>query len=189
MNKDKTEDMLYDGFHKIRKVVATIKGKEVIREQLVIKPGVAALIIDENDRIALVKQYRPVPNITSYELPAGILDKPHLTEIETLLEELQEECELSLDDIISYNEQPIDEYYMVVGSSDSKLKIFEIRVKAQKELVKLVDDVDVDCVMWCTFEEVGELIKNKSIQDSKTKNAFNYLKIKKLEKELSQYKK
>lgn len=188
MNKDKSEEMLYDGFHKIKKVVGTVKGKEVIREELVIKPGLAALVIDENERMALVKQYRPVPKITSYELPAGLLDKPHLTEIETLLEELQEECELSLDDIISYNETPIDEYYMVVGSSGSKLKIFEVQVKAQTELTKMVNDVDVDCVMWCTFEEVEELIKNKSIQDSKTKNAFNYWKIKRLEKELSQYK-
>ena len=174
------EEKVYDGFHKIIKVKALMKGKEVWRERLVLKSAVAAFMLDENDRMALVTQFRPVPNVYTMELPAGLLDKEGLTPLETLIEEISEECHLGIEDILECNEKPIYEYYMTVGSSDAKLKMFEFKVKEQKELEKEVDDVDVDKVGWYTFEEVENFIREGKIQDNKTLLAFNYWTIKRL---------
>lgn len=181
----KNEEIAYSGFHKIIKIETEMKGKLVFREKLVLKEGVAAFIVDENERLALVKQYRPVAGVYTYELPAGLLDKPGLTPLETLMEELEEECQLSREDILNYNENPIHEYYMIVGSSDAKIRIFSFKVKAQTELVKQVDDVDVDNVYWMTFEEVETLINNGIIVDGKTITAYYYWKTKRLEQRLA----
>ena len=185
---EKKEEVAYKGFHEIIKMETEMKGKKVFREKLVLKEGVAAFLLDENERIALVKQYRPVAGVYTYELPAGLLDKPHLTAIETLIEELEEECQLSPSDILSYSETPIHKYYMIVGSSDAKIELYAFKVKAQTELNKEVDDVDVDSVLWLTFDELESLVQEEVIQDGKTINAYYYWKVQRLTNELDQLK-
>lgn len=165
---------LFDGFHKISEVEATIKGNKVKREKLHLKSAVAGLVIDENNRMALVTQYRPTIGKTIKEIPAGVLDKKGLTPLETLLEELEEECEINKDEIISINEKPIYEYYMIVGSSDALISIYEIRVKTQEN--KLVDDSEVECVEWLTAEEVERYINEGLSPDPKTIVSYQYFK-------------
>ena len=167
--------ILYEGFHRIEEVDAVMKGKVVKREKLFIYPAVAGIVIDENKRIALVKQYRPVIGRDTLELPAGILDKPHLTPLETLIEELAEECDLTMDDLLKVGPEPLHEYFMTVGSSDAKMRIYEVRVRNQGETSKLVDDVDVDSVEWLTYEEMEAHIANGDIADNKTILAYYML--------------
>lgn len=164
-------EVLYDGFHRIENVKAVIKGKKVNREKLVIKSAVGALVLDEKNRMGLVSQFRPTVNEQIWEIPAGILDKPNLSKLETMLEELEEECAIYAADLVVSNEKPILEYYMMAGSSDAKMFIYEIRVREQVD--KIVEDVDVDEVKWFTMEQVQEMIALGKICDSKTILAYH----------------
>lgn len=172
----KKEKYLYDGFHKIIEVEAEMNGKKVKRERLLLKSAVGGIVIDENNRIGLVVQYRPTIEQMTREIPAGVLDKPGLTPLQTLIEELEEECQIKPEDILSINEEPFQEYYMVTGSSNAKMSIYEIQVKAQSN--KAVDDVDVESVEWVDLETFEEYVKNGSIVDGKTLISYYYLKSK-----------
>lgn len=161
-----TEELVYDGWHKIAIVEAEIKGQKVMREKLVIKDSVAALVIDEKGRMGLVRQYRPTTGEYLWEIPAGVMDKPHLNQIDTIMEELQEECEITESDVNYIVEKPIYNYFMMAGSSDAKMSIYKISVKEQTD--KLVSDADVEEVRWFTNREIASMIESGVIQDSKT---------------------
>lgn len=166
--------LLYDGFHKIEKVISIIKGKEVVRERLIVKDAVGAILIDENDKIGLVVQYRPSANFMSTEIPAGLMDKEGLSHLEVMMEEIAEECEIPKNEILSIEEQPVHNYFMMAGSSDAIMRLYLMRVAAQED--KKVDDVDVEEVIWVTVEKMGEMIRRGEIRDSKTIISHYYIK-------------
>lgn len=169
-------EYLYDGFHKIEKVQTEIKGKIVTREKLILKGAVGGCVIDDLGRMALVTQFRPTANFVSKEIPSGVLDKPLLTPIETLVEELQEECEIPKEDITVAYSTPFEEFFINIGSSDAIITIHEVFVKAQKQRVKLVQDADVESVEWAYLETVEGYIKRGLIKDPKTLLAYHYAK-------------
>lgn len=170
------EKLVYNGFHKVYQVDANVKGKQVKREKIMIKSAVAGIVIDENNRIGLVSQYRPVVERQTFELPAGLQDKEGLIPLEVLIEELEEECEIHPSEILSASETPVHEYYMVIGSSDASIQLYEIRVKAQSD--KQVNDADVDEVRWVTHQEMEQMIQEGLICDGKTIVAYYFLKSK-----------
>lgn len=166
--------LLYDGFHKIEAVNAVVKGVEVLRERLIVRDAVGAILIDENDKIGLVVQYRPTARFTSKEIPAGLMDKEGLSHLEVMMEEIAEECEIPKEEILKINEKPIHTYFMMAGSSDAIMRIYLMRVEAQVN--KKVDDVDVEEVIWVSESEMGEMINNGEIKDSKTIISYYYIK-------------
>lgn len=169
-------NMLYDGFHKIENIKTTIKGKEVTREKLHLPSGVAGLVVDSDKRIAIVNQFRPTINKYTKEIPAGVLDKG-LTPIETLLEELYEECLLTQSEVITIDTEPFYKYHMVTGSSDATTELYYVTVITQpyKEF-EIKDDNDVESVEWVTLEELESYVKEGLIVDSKTLLAYEYAK-------------
>lgn len=164
--------LAYDGFHKIAIIETEIKGRKVLREKLLVRDSVGALVTDAIYRVGLVKQFRPTTGEYLWEIPAGVMDKQHLTHLETILEELEEECEITKDQLITVYEEPIEEYYMMAGSSDAKMLIYHITVTEQQD--KQVQDVDVEEVKWFTREQLVDMIKKNEIKDSKTKLALHY---------------
>lgn len=168
----KEEKLVFDGWHKIALVEAIIKGQTVQREKLLINDSVGALVVDENNQVGLVRQYRPTVGEYLWEIPAGVMDKALLTPTATLIEELYEECEIKPEEILNIQPEPIEEYYMMAGSSDAIMRIYRFDVTAQTD--KQVSDVDVEEVKWFTVKEIKTKLQNKEIKDSKTKLALNH---------------
>lgn len=165
---------LYDGFHKIEAVKAVVNGEEKEFEKLILKSAVAGLVIDDDGCMCLVKQHRPAVGHDTLEIPAGVLDKPGLSEIETLIEELQEECNIPLEDISYYGNSPLSKYYMVVGSTDATCAIYQISVKDQSLNDSFVLNDDVTSVHWYDAKEVTNLVERGEIKDPKTLIAINH---------------
>lgn len=165
------ERVLFDGFHTITEVEAEIKGKKVLREKLGLKSAVAAIVIDETGRIGLVSQYRPAIARHIWEIPAGVLDKD-LSNYQTLLEELEEECQITKEQVLFMDTEPVYKYFMVPGSSDAELSIYFVHVTKQED--KLVDDADVDMVRWFTLREFDELIESGQIVEGKTMIGYHF---------------
>lgn len=162
---------LYEGFHKIEEVYSEIKEKRVKREKLHLPSAVGALVIDEDDKIALVKQYRPTVESYTKEIPAGILDKGKSNK-QTLLEELEEECEIKVEDIIHFNDKPFSRYLIVTGSSDAEMLIYTVRVKRQEDKA-IEDDNDVEAVEWVTLAEFKDYIDTSKVLGSKELLAYH----------------
>lgn len=178
----KNERVVYDGFNKIVEFETELKSRTVKREQLIMKSGVAGIVIDEDNRIALVSQYRPVIQRNTMEVPAGVLDKEGYTPLETLIEELFEECEIKAEDILSVSSE-LFHYYTVVGYADATLAFYEIHVKKQTN--KAVSDRDVDSVEWVSLEQMQSYIDNGQIVDGKTRMAYYHCLTKQLSLQLN----
>lgn len=176
------EKLLYDGFHKIVRVAAEMKGRTVEREKILIKSAVAGIVVDAKQRLGLVTQFRPTINKTVREIPAGLLDKPQLTAVQTLIEELNEECNIPLHDVEHVSAEPLHEYYMVIGSSDATVQLYYVEVAEQQN--QLVEDADVESVEWVTVAEMEQLVLRGEIMDPKTLLAFHIWKEKLAEGEL-----
>lgn len=180
MTEIKTRELVYDGFHKIERIQVMLKGELVERERLILRGAVAAILMDTIGRMALVSQFRPAAGKQLWEVPAGIMDKPHLDARQTMIEEIEEECGVEEEAILFMSEQPVRKYYMMPGSSDAEMHFFHAVSLPQKN--KLVDDVDVDEVKWFTLEEVDAMIESGEIADSKTLIAYDIAKSGKLTK-------
>ncbi|HCC07567.1 MAG TPA: hypothetical protein DEP72_05350 [Clostridiales bacterium] len=167
------DKIVYNGFHKVWQTEVEIKGVKRIYEKLDIHNAVAGLVTDEDGKICLVTQYRIGAGRNIKEIPAGLIDK-NLTNKEVLIEELIEECEIDEKDITYISENPILSYFMVVGSSECILEIYEVKVKRQH--TKTVNDVDVELVEWITEEQFDEHVKNGEIVDNKTLLSYYYMK-------------
>ena len=166
-------ELVYDGFLKIELIESEIKGKTVKREKLLMKNSVAGILKNELGLYCLVKQYRPVVGDYFYEMPAGICDKEGLSNIEILVEEIEEECEISKEGILDI--RYVIDYFMAIGFSDAKLFIYEVDVKGTDSSLKYVEDTDVESIEWFELSEIDVLIKEGKIKDNKTILMYNYL--------------
>lgn len=175
------EKIVYEGFVKVKEVPVNIKDNVHIYNEICVKDAVAAILIDENGKYGLVTQYRPLAKSNTKEIVAETLDKENLTPYETLVEGLKEEAGIEESEILFSSKEPIFEYCMMIGCSNSKISIYEIFVKAQEN--KDINDTEVEYVEWVTLEEFKTLVNNKEIKDSKTLLAYYYLLSKILEEE------
>ena len=167
--------LVFDGWHKISKIKTRIKGKEVEREFLHLKSAVGAIVIDTEGKIGLVEQYRPTVALVTLEIPAGVLDKEGLSPLETMIEELEEECNIKKSQIVEAKPCNPNGFYMLTGSSNAYMYMYRITVETQPEEV-LVDDADVERTIWIDFDTFEEMVLSGKIIDNKTILSYFILK-------------
>lgn len=134
--------------------------------------AVAAWLEDPAGRLLLVEQYRPAVGRKTWELPAGVLDKADKSPLETLVEEIWEECEIKVEGkdlsyLLSYRPQ--------MGHNMSTMALYGGRIKTRPLREKEVGDVDVDRIRWWTKEEVEAAISQGKLVDCKTLMAYYYM--------------
>lgn len=164
-------EMLYDGFHKIEKV-GEHNGKPL--EKLHLKSAVACVCItgeQEDSRILLVRQHRPAIGMDTWEIPAGVLDKPELSPKQVMIEELYEECGIKAKDIRGL--YPLQKYFSVPGSSDAEIQIFRAFVDDFEH--REIQNDDVLEARWFKLDELDSIAY--AIVDAKTIIAINYFKL------------
>lgn len=159
------EKLIYDGYVKIYDVKKYKDGKVEEYTKVHLRGASAGIVINEEGKMALVKQYRPIIGVNTLEVPAGTLDKG-ISPRDIIIEELDEECGISKNDIISVSENPILTYKIIENMSDGEMHIFLIKVKSINSKPKEEDDVDE--VNFYTLEEIESLINDRVVTDPKT---------------------
>jgi len=102
--------------------VQMVDGTTANRQYIVHPGAVAVLVLDDQDRILTLRQYRHPVRRVMVELPAGLLDKPGEHPLEAAKRELYEEAHLQAGDW-----RVLIDYYNSAGSSDEALRIFVAR--------------------------------------------------------------
>lgn len=103
---------------RVRMVDGTVANREYTRH-----PGaVAVLVLDEQDRLLTLRQYRHPVRLVMVELPAGLLDKPGEHPLEAAKRELLEETHLVAEDW-----RVLIDYYNSAGSTDEAIRVFTAR--------------------------------------------------------------
>ncbi len=164
------EKLIYDGYVKIYDCEQIKEDGSIEKfNKVALRGASAGLVINEEGSIALVKQYRPILGKYTLEIPAGTIDKK-VSIKEIIIEELEEECGITKEDIIEISDEPIITYNIIENMSDGEMHIFKILVKTKDTKPKETDEVDE--VHFYTLEEIEELIKKRIVTDPKTLIAF-----------------
>ena len=163
------EKLIYDGYVKIYDCERENNGKIDKFTKVALRGASAGIVINEEGKMALVKQYRPIIGRDTLEIPAGTLDK-NISKRDIIIEELEEECGITKENIISISEEPRISYNIIENMSDGLMHLYLVKVKNAQS--KPMDEDDVDEVNFYTLEEIEELIKNRTITDPKTLIAF-----------------
>lgn len=159
-------ELVYDGWMKLYKEKIDGKWYEILDNH----DAVSALVIDREGKILLVEQYRPAMGRNTLEIPAGVIDKPGLSNEEIMSEELMEEAGLE----VSPNDlEEIIMYRPIVGFSKSKTYIYKVQVDIVGK-DQIIEDDDVIAIKWLDVDSFRRMINEKIIQDNKTLMAFFY---------------
>lgn len=161
--------LIYDGYVQIYDCERENNGVLENYTKVALRGASAGIVINEDGKMALVSQYRIILGKNTLEIPAGTLDK-NISIKEIIIEELEEECGITRNDIIEISEEPILTYNIIENMSDGKMHLFLIKVKNNNSKPKENDDVDE--VNFYTLKEIEELIKARKITDPKTLIAF-----------------
>ena len=171
------EKLIYDGYVKIYDVRKEKDGKVIEYTKVHLRGASCGIVINEEGKMALVTQYRPIIGMETLEVPAGTLDKG-ISPKEIIIEELEEECGIAKEDIISITDKPVLTYKIIENMSDGEMHIFLIKVKTRNNKPKEEDDVDE--VNFYTLEEIESLINKRIVTDPKT--LISYFLYKDIEK-------
>lgn len=166
------QKILYDGWMKLYAVDYQGKTYEMLDNH----DAVAAIVLDAEGKLLIVEQFRPILGIDTYELPAGVVDKPGLSLTEIMAEELMEEAELHID---PERLEEIIRFKPVVGFSKSEMTIFILQLTEVYEN-HTVSDCDVHFVHWMPFLLFEQWVFEGKIFDNKTVMAYYYLKSKQI---------
>lgn len=163
------EKLIYDGYVKIYDCERENEGKIDKFTKVALRGASGGIVINEEGKMALVKQYRPILGRNTLEIPAGTLDK-NISKRDIIIEELEEECGIPRENILSISEDPILTYNIIENMSDGEMHLYLVNVKNAD--TKPMDEDDVDEVMFYSLEEIESMIGKRIITDPKTLIAF-----------------
>lgn len=161
--------LIYDGYVQIYDCERERNGSIEKYTKVALRGASAGLVINEDGKMALVTQYRPILGKNTLEIPAGTLDK-NISKKDIIIEELEEECGIKKSDIIEISDEPLLTYNIIENMSDGEMHIYLTKVK--NVISTPTEEDDVDEVNFYTIEEIDKLIKERIITDPKTLIAF-----------------
>lgn len=144
---------------KTKKVYFT-DGHSSLFEFALHQPGVVIVPLLKNNKILLVKQYRPVVDKKLWEVPAGIINKNE-TPLHCAKRELEEETGLIPQKMIK-----LGSFYSSPGFTNEKTTCF-----LAKEFIHSKQKLDPDEMIeigYFSFTELLKKIKSNKIIDAKT---------------------
>lgn len=164
---DNTYDKLvYDGWLKVYQRNVDGKTYDIIKSY----PAVGAIILNSNNDLLLVKQFRPTVMRYTWEIPAGCMDIPNETPEECLIREIYEETGFMLN---KNKLQHIIDMNSSIGFNDGLLSLYITFLDNDK--INIINDSDVVEMKWFSFNELSNMISNNEIIDTKTIFSYFYL--------------
>jgi ADP-ribose pyrophosphatase len=158
----------YSGFINIDELtVKTRSGKEVKRELMVRKDGVASVVYDTvKKKFIFVNQWRPGSNSEIIEIVAGTLDVKGENPRESIIREIDEEVGYKVDNIIL-----LDECYVSPGGTSELISVYYAEVSEQTHEGGGLEYEDIDVIEM----DLDEVLSTR-FKDAKTIIGVNYIK-------------
>jgi ADP-ribose pyrophosphatase len=135
-------------------------GIEYKREIVEHKGSAVIVPVFEDNRVALVRQYRHAAGEYLLEIPAGTLDKDEDPKLGAQ-RELEEEI-----GVISHNIEKLVEFYVSPGFLTEKMNVY--LATDLKESNQNLEDDEILTIEKLSFAEAFEKIRSNEIKDAKT---------------------
>jgi ADP-ribose pyrophosphatase len=137
--------------------------EDVLGRDFVAHTGaVAVLVLDDEDRMLAIRQYRHAVRLREWEIPAGLLDVAGEDPLETAKRELAEEVDLEADDW-----SVLADYATSPGGSNEIIRIFVARGLHQRDDIfnRTGEEADIE-LRWVSLDDAYEAALNRRITNS-----------------------
>lgn len=163
-------DIKYSGriFTVTQDIVELPNGKTSTRD-LVFHTGAVAILVVQDGKVLLVRQYRKPIERHFLEIPAGKLDSKDEEPLEAAKRELEEETNL-----VAKEWAQMMKIVSTPGFCDETITLFQAKEVSIKENAKPADEDEFVEILWMPLEEVMEKIQAGEIADAKTIIAAQY---------------
>ncbi|MFN3366298.1 MAG: NUDIX domain-containing protein [Exiguobacterium mexicanum] len=167
-------EVIYEGkiFNVEKHVVSLPNGGTSVRELVYHNGAVAVLVVDEDDRIVLVEQYRKAFESMSLEIPAGKLEVGE-EPLASAKRELEEETGFTAENL-----EKIFSFYGAPGFCSERVDVYVARGLTAG--VMNLDEDEFLQVQRFTFDEAVDLLASGRITDAKTIMAIQWWQLSKL---------
>lgn len=135
-------------------------GAKALREVVRHRGSVAALPVDDEGRLVLVRQYRHPVGQALWEVPAGLLEKGESPE-QAIRREIEEEVGRRAGDL-----ERLAVFHPTPGFCDEVLHLF--RATRLEETPLRHDEDEVLQVKWFTLDEARRMMGTGDLRDAKT---------------------
>ncbi|WP_187976588.1 NUDIX hydrolase [Mycetocola sp. JXN-3] len=145
----------------IRRDVIRYPGGDITREYMDHTGAVAVLVLDDQERVLLIRQYRHPIRTRDWELPAGLLDIAGEDPLIGAQRELAEEADLAATDW-----SLLSEFATSPGGSDEVIRIYLARgISDLPAFEREAEEADIE-KLWIPLEEAVEAALDRRIQNS-----------------------
>jgi len=158
-----SSEVVFDGaIWNVRRDRLAYASGEITREYIDHPGAVAVLVLDDQDRVCLIRQYRHPIRTREWELPAGLLDFAGESALAAAQRELAEEVDLVADDWAL-----LSDFHTSPGGSNESLRVYLARgVSDAHEVFDRTDEESEIEKRWVALDEVVDAVLGRRVQNS-----------------------
>jgi 8-oxo-dGTP pyrophosphatase MutT (NUDIX family) len=158
-----SSEVVFDGaIWNVRRDRFLYAGNEIAREYIDHTGAVAVLVLDDDDRVCLIKQYRHPIATREWELPAGLLDFEGESALGAAQRELAEEV-----DLVAADWAVLADFHTSPGGNNEALRVYLARgVTAAAEVFDRTDEESDLETRWAPLDEIVDAVLDRRLQNS-----------------------
>ena len=139
-----------------------VYGDNEIAREYVDHTGAVAVLVLDDDRVCLIKQYRHPIATREWELPAGLLDFEGETALAAAQRELAEEV-----DLVAADWAVLSDFHTSPGGNNEALRVYLARtVTAAAEVFARTDEESDIETRWVPLDDVVDAVLDRRLQNS-----------------------
>jgi 8-oxo-dGDP phosphatase len=150
-----SSDIAFDGaVWDVRRERFAFGDGQLVREFVAHTGAVAVLVIDDDDRMLAIRQYRHPIRERNWELPAGLLDVPGEDPLEAGKRELAEEV-----DLVAAHWEPLIQLHTTPGGSNEIIHVYRATglSATAEEFARHGEEADI-VARWVAVDEAVDAV-------------------------------
>ncbi|WP_431246901.1 NUDIX domain-containing protein [Leifsonia xyli] len=146
----------------VRRDVFRYNGDEITREYVDHTGAVGILVMDDEGRVLLIRQYRHPVRHRDWEIPAGLLDQDGEDPLTAAQRELGEEVDLEADE---WN--VLTDVFTSPGGNDESIRIYLARGirSTGSEFAREAEEADIE-VRWVPLDEAVDAVLEHRVHNA-----------------------
>jgi 8-oxo-dGTP pyrophosphatase MutT (NUDIX family) len=158
-----SSDVVFDGaIWNVRRDRFLYAGNEIVREYIDHTGAVAVLVLDDADRVCLIRQYRHPVATREWELPAGLLDFAGESALSAAKRELAEEV-----DLVAADWHVLSDFHTSPGGNNEALRVYLARgvTDAAEAFARTDEESEIE-KRWVDLDAVVDAVLDRRVQNS-----------------------
>ncbi|QIL50966.1 NUDIX hydrolase [Weissella coleopterorum] len=165
------EEVIYTGqiIDVVKEKVQLPDSTTAYREIVHHAPAVAIIVINQDDQMLVVHQWRAAIRAMTIEIPAGKMDERDSNPVQAAVRELNEETRLAAGTL-----ELVTKFYSSIGFADEEIYIYHAQDLSVVQNALPQDQDEQLSLEWVDFKTMKQMFQTGQLNDVKTSLAFLY---------------